>query len=97
MVAGGFLVLGLLAATIVSVKEHDDVVADEQASKADTADVASDAAAAAAVQMPLALLGAFSSPAGPIISSEHSASPRPPPAACAHAGRNGCSVLARVH
>ena len=66
MVAGGFLVLGLLAATIVSVKEHDDVVADEQASKADTADVASDAAAAAAVQMPLALLGAlFSSPAGP--------------------------------
>jgi hypothetical protein len=66
MVAGGFTALGLLAALIVRTKEHDEVVADEQAAKADTADVGSDTAAAAAVQIPLALLGAlFTSPAGP--------------------------------
>ena len=66
MVAGGFMALGLLAALIVRTKEHDEIVADEQTAKADTADVASDTAAAAAVQMPLALLGAlFSSAAGP--------------------------------
>jgi hypothetical protein len=66
MVAGGFMALGLLAALIVRTKEHDEVVAEEQAAKADTADVASNTAAAAAVQVPLALLGAlFSSPAGP--------------------------------
>ena len=65
MVAGGFMVLGLLAVLIVRTKEHDEVAAEEQAAKTDTADVASDAAAAA-VQMPLALLGAlFSGPAGP--------------------------------
>jgi hypothetical protein len=66
MVAGGFVVLGFLAASIVRAKEHEDVVADVQAAKADTADVGTDAAAAAAVQMPLALLGALvSSPIGP--------------------------------
>jgi hypothetical protein len=66
MVAGGFTAVGLLAALIVRTKEHDEVVADEQAAKADTANVASDTAAAAVVQMPLALLGAlFSGPAGP--------------------------------
>jgi hypothetical protein len=66
MVAGGFTALGLLAALIVWTKEHDEVVAEEQAVKADTADVASDTAAATAVQIPLALLGAlFTSPAGP--------------------------------
>jgi hypothetical protein len=66
MVAGGFIVLGLLAALIVGVKEHEEVVGNAQAAKADTADVASDTAAAAAVQMPMALLGGlFSSAAGP--------------------------------
>lgn len=66
MVAGGFMVLGLLAVLIVRTKEHDEVAAEEQAAKTDAADVASDAAAAAAVQIPLALLGAlFSGPAGP--------------------------------
>ena len=66
IVAGGFTALGLLAALIVRTKEHDGVVADQQAAKADTADVASDTAAAAAAQIPLALLGAlFNSPAGP--------------------------------
>jgi Na+/melibiose symporter-like transporter len=66
MVAGGFMAVGLVAAFIVRNKEHDEVVADEQAAKTDTADVASDTAVAAVVQMPLALLGAlFSGPAGP--------------------------------
>jgi MFS family permease len=66
MVAGGFTALGLLAALIVRTKEHDEIVASEQAAEAGTADVASDTAAAAAVQMPLALLaGLFSGPAGP--------------------------------
>ena len=66
MVAASFVVLGFLAALIVRAKEHEDVVADVQAGKTDTADVGTDAAAAAAVQMPLALLGAlFSSPVGP--------------------------------
>jgi hypothetical protein len=65
MVAGGFMVLGLLAVLIVRTKEQDEVAAEEQAAKTDTADVASDTAAAAAVQVPMALLGAlFSSPAG---------------------------------
>jgi hypothetical protein len=31
MVAGGFMALGLLAALIVRTKEHDEVVAEEQA------------------------------------------------------------------
>jgi Na+/melibiose symporter-like transporter len=66
VVAASFTVLGFLAALIVRTKEHEEVVADAQAGKADTADVATDAAAAAAVQMPLALLGAlFSGPVGP--------------------------------
>jgi hypothetical protein len=66
MVAGGFTALGLLAALVVRTKEHEEAVADEQIANADTADVASDTAAAAAVQMPLALLGAlFASPGGP--------------------------------
>jgi hypothetical protein len=66
IVAGGFMVLGLLAVLVVRSKEHEVVIADEQAAKADTADVASDTAAAAAAQIPLALLGGlFSSPGGP--------------------------------
>jgi hypothetical protein len=61
MVAGGFTVIGLLAALVVRTKEHDEVTAEAHA-----ADVATDTAAAAAVQMPLALLGIlFSSPVGP--------------------------------
>jgi hypothetical protein len=65
MVAASFVVLGFLAALIVRAQEHEEVVADVQAGKTDTADVGTDAAAAAAVQMTLALLGAlFSSPSG---------------------------------
>jgi hypothetical protein len=66
MIAGGFLAIGLVAALIVRTKEQDEAIAEEKAGQEDTADVATDAAAAAAAQMPLALLGTlFTSPAGP--------------------------------
>ena len=57
----------LVAALIVRTKEHDEVTAEAHATAADTAGIATNAAGAAAVQMPLALLGAlFSSPVGPL-------------------------------
>lgn len=66
MVAGGFTLVGVIAALAVTVKEQEVEVADSQAAAGDTASVATDAAAQAAVQTPLALLGAlFSTPAGP--------------------------------
>jgi hypothetical protein len=66
MVAGGCTAIGLVAALVVSIKEQEAEVADAEAEKADTAEVATDAAAQAAVQLPLALLGTLlTSPAGP--------------------------------
>jgi len=66
LMAGGFAALGLLAAAIVTVKEQEEVAEDTQAEKSDTADVATDAAAQAAVQLPLALLGTLlTTPMGP--------------------------------
>jgi hypothetical protein len=66
MAAGGFTVIGLIAAFVVSVKEQEEEVAETKAEASDTASVATDAAAQAAVQAPLALLGALlSTPAGP--------------------------------
>jgi hypothetical protein len=66
MVAGGFTVVGFIAALAVTVKEKEVEVADSQAAAGDTSSVATDAAAQAAVQAPLALLGAlFATPAGP--------------------------------
>jgi hypothetical protein len=63
MVAGVFAVIGLLAGLIVRTKEHDEVTAEAHAAETDTAGIATDTAAAAAVQMPLALLGTlFSNP-----------------------------------
>ena len=65
MVAGGFTLIGLVAALVVGVKEQVEEVADKRAEASDTAEVGTDAAAQAAVQMPLALLGAlFSMPGG---------------------------------
>ena len=65
LMAGGFAALGLLAAAIVTVKEQE-VAEDAQAERTDTADVATDAAAQAAVQLPLALLGTLlTTPMGP--------------------------------
>ena len=67
MVAGGFTAIGLVAAVVVGVREQEDVVADAKAEKADTAEVATDTAAQAAVQLPIALLGSLlASPAGPV-------------------------------
>jgi len=66
MVAGGFIVIGLAATLVVSVKEHEEEVAEKQAESQDTAGVATDAAAQAAVQAPMALLGALlATPLGP--------------------------------
>ena len=66
LMAGGFAALGLLAAAIVTVKEQEEVTEDAQAERTDTAAVASDAAAQAAVQLPLALLGTLlTTPMGP--------------------------------
>ena len=66
IVAGIFSLLGMLAALIVRSKEHEEVVVDKQAEKNETAEMATDAAATAAAQIPLALLGTlFSSPLGP--------------------------------
>lgn len=62
IVAGGFTVIGIVAAAVVSVKEHEEVVADQKAEETDTGAVASDVA----MQAPLALLGALlTSPGGP--------------------------------
>ncbi len=65
MVAGGFTLIGLVATLIVSVKEQEEEIAESRAEQHDTAEVGIDAAAQAAVQLPIALLGAlFSSPVG---------------------------------
>ena len=66
IMAGGFAALGLVAALAVTVKEREEEVADAAAEHHDTAEVATDAAAQAAVQLPLALLGTLlTSPLGP--------------------------------
>jgi hypothetical protein len=66
MMAAGFAALGVIAAIVVSVKEQEEAVADSAAEKNDTAEVATDAAAQAAVQVPLALLGTLlTTPLGP--------------------------------
>jgi hypothetical protein len=65
LVAGGFTLIGLVATLAVSVKEHDEEVAEKQAN-ADSMQVAADTAGRAAAQMPMALLGAvLSTPMGP--------------------------------
>ena len=61
LMAGGLAAIGVVAALVVSVKEHEEEVADEAAEEADTSKVATDVAA----QAPLALLGAlFTMPGG---------------------------------
>jgi hypothetical protein len=65
LVAGGLAVIGLVAAVLVSVKEHEEEVAEKEAEKTDTQKVVSEAAAEALVQTPIALLGAlFTAPGG---------------------------------
>jgi len=57
MMAGGLAAIGIVAAIVVGVKEHEEEVAEQQAEQADTQDVVSEATAQAMVQAPLALLG----------------------------------------
>jgi hypothetical protein len=65
LVAGGLAVIGIVAAIAVSVKEHEEEVAEQQAEKTDTQEVVSEATAQAVAQTPIALLGAlFSMPGG---------------------------------
>lgn len=66
MLAGGFMLLGVLAAIIVSWQESKEEAEDEIAAETDTSTVATDAAAQAAAQLPIALLGSvLTTPAGP--------------------------------
>ena len=61
IMAGGLAAVGVIAALVVSFKEHEEEVADEVAANADTSNVATEVAA----QAPLALLGAlFTLPGG---------------------------------
>jgi hypothetical protein len=66
IVAGGFTLIGLVATRVITVKEQEEEVTEKKAEQTDTAGVSTDAAAQAAVQAPLALLGALlSTPVGP--------------------------------
>jgi hypothetical protein len=65
LVAGGLAAIGVIAAVTVTVKEHEEEVAEQHAEQSDTEGVISDATAQAMVQAPLALLGAvFTMPGG---------------------------------
>ena len=57
LVAGGLGLIGVIASIVVSVKEHEEEVAEQQAAKTDTEEVVSDATAQALVQTPIAVLG----------------------------------------
>jgi len=66
LLAAGFTLIGLVATLLVTVKEHEEEVAEQRAEAADTAEVANQAAAQALMQAPLALAGALAStPLGP--------------------------------
>ena len=58
-VAGGLALIGVIAAIVVSVKEHEEEVAEQVAETTDTEEVVSDATAQAIAQTPIALLGAL--------------------------------------
>jgi hypothetical protein len=61
IMAGGLAVIGVVASLAVSVKEHGEEVADQQAEQADTSEMAAEVAK----QAPLAMLGAlFAMPGG---------------------------------
>ena len=65
VMAGGLAAVGVIAAIAVSVKEHEEVVAEQKAEEADTGEVVSDATTQAMMQAPLALAGAlFTAPGG---------------------------------
>jgi hypothetical protein len=53
IMAGGLALIGVIAAIVVSVKEHEDEVADKKAEESDTQQVARDATVQAITQAPL--------------------------------------------
>ena len=59
LVDGGLALIGVIASIVVSVKEHEEEVVEQQAAKNDTEDLVSDATAQAIAQTPVALLGAL--------------------------------------
>ncbi|MFZ0849308.1 MAG: hypothetical protein WAO08_08905 [Hyphomicrobiaceae bacterium] len=59
LVTAGLALIGVIASIVVSVKEHEEEVAEQQATKTETEGVVSDATAQALVQTPIALLGAL--------------------------------------
>ena len=61
IMAGGLAAIGVVASLVVSVREHEEEVADEQAQQTDTSEMAAEVAK----QAPLAMLGAlFAMPGG---------------------------------
>ena len=65
MMASGLAAIGIIAAIAVSVREHEEEVAEKKAEQQDTREVFSGATAEAMMQAPLALLAAvFSAPGG---------------------------------
>src|SRR6476469_1411959 len=59
LVSGGLALIGVIASIVVSAKEHEEEAVEQQAAKADTEEVVSDATAQALAQTPIALLGAL--------------------------------------
>jgi hypothetical protein len=59
VVAGGLALIGVVASIVVSIKEHGEEVAEQQAAKTDTEELISDASVEALVETPIALLGAL--------------------------------------
>jgi hypothetical protein len=61
IMAGGLAAIGVIAALVVSVREHEEEVADQQAEQSDTGEMAAEVAK----QAPLAMMGAlFAMPGG---------------------------------
>jgi hypothetical protein len=58
LVAGGLALIGVIASIVVTVKEHEEEVVEQQTAKADTEELISDATAQALAQTPVALIGA---------------------------------------
>jgi hypothetical protein len=66
IMAGGLAIIGVIAAIVVSVKEHEEERAEQKAQGAEKRELIGDATAEVINQAPLALLGALmSAPGGP--------------------------------
>ena len=66
IVAGAFVVIGLIAMIVVRSNEYDVAVPEMKATESETAEMASDTVSAAAQQIPLAVIGSLLTlPGGP--------------------------------